>query len=242
MGINIFSGTPHAFIEQFSLEVELALHVHLIAVSTLNETRKNQELSELMTLNGISLCDSKPVSKFLSWAGCPVRRKRGSDFLREFFEFDHPRNRHFFLGSTNETLDKLISEIRTTHPQTKIVGCHAPPFSTHLDLQPILELINQSAANIVWVGLGSPKQDHVASHLANLLKIRSVAVGAAFDFVSREKKEAPNFLQEHGLEWLFRLIREPRRLWKRYLLGNIYFLFNLPHSIYVMKMKLKENE
>jgi N-acetylglucosaminyldiphosphoundecaprenol N-acetyl-beta-D-mannosaminyltransferase len=226
MGINIFTGTPYTFIEQFSLETELALHVHLIAVSTLNKTRKSQELSELMTANGISICDSKPVSKILSWTGFPLHRLRGSDFLRKFFEFDHPQNRHYFLGSTNETLDRLTSEIRTTYPRTKIVGCHAPPFLTKIDLQPILELIDRSKANIVWIGLGSPKQDYVASHLTSQLQIRTVAVGAAFDFV---------FLQEHGLEWFFRLIREPRRLWKRYLLGNISFLLNLPRSIYLMK-------
>lgn len=244
MGINIFSGAPKDLLERFSDEKELALHVHLIAVSTLNETRKNQDLSELMNANGISVCDSKPVSTILSWAGSPIHRQRGSDFLRKFFEFDHLQNRHFFLGSTKETLEKLTSEIRANYPETVIAGCHAPPFSKILDLRPIEELIVQSEANIVWIGLGSPKQDYIACHLTTQLKIRTVAVGAAFDFVSKEKKEAPNFLQEYGLEWLFRLILEPRRLWKRYLLGNFNFLFNLPYSIYLMKreQKVKDNE
>ena len=83
---------------------------------------------------------------------------------------------------------------------------------------------------MVWVGLGTPKQDVIAAQLAQKSDLTFVAIGAAFDFIAGTKRQAPRMMREHGLEWLFRLASEPRRLWKRYLLGNAIFLFAVVRS------------
>jgi N-acetylglucosaminyldiphosphoundecaprenol N-acetyl-beta-D-mannosaminyltransferase len=122
-------------------------------------------------------------------------------------------------------------------PKTEIVGMLSPPFSEVIDWRGCCSAITSTGANIVWVSLGSPKQDIVASQISEFLGVRVVAIGAAVDFFSKQKREAPVFIQNLGLEWLFRLIAEPRRLWKRYVLGNTIFLLHLP--IQIMKNLLK---
>jgi N-acetylglucosaminyldiphosphoundecaprenol N-acetyl-beta-D-mannosaminyltransferase len=134
---------------------------------------------------------------------------------------------HFFYGGTPETLDRLVVNVRGTYPGVEISGTYAPPFRplSEAETDDVVERINRSRASVVWVGLGTPKQDFwmeaVRSRLdANVL----VGVGAVFDFLSGAKKRAPVWMQRSGLEWLHRLISEPRRLWRRYVLGNPEFV------------------
>jgi N-acetylglucosaminyldiphosphoundecaprenol N-acetyl-beta-D-mannosaminyltransferase len=109
------------------------------------------------------------------------------------------------------------------------VGSYSPPFHPRFsdsEYEGIISRISQSGANIVWVGLGTPKQDIVAQRIANLIPVVTVSVGAAFDFFAGRKAEAPAWLQGTGLEWAFRLKEEPRRLLSRYTLGSCTFLKN----------------
>lgn len=123
-------------------------------------------------------------------------------------------------------LVKLQQNLEARFPGVEIVGTYSPPFRSlseaELDAQD--ELILRSGADIVWVGLGTPKQDHEVRRLADSLHVTACAVGAAFDFTAGTKREAPKWMTRVGLEWTFRLISEPRRLWKRYLIGNFVFL------------------
>ena len=108
----------------------------------------------------------------------------------------------------------------------KIVGTLHPEINT-LDLKKELVIwtqqIEQSKADCVWIGLGSPKQDFVAQELALLIEQPIISVGAAFDYLSNSRPEAPQFLRILYLEWLYRLLAEPSRLWRRYIFGNLYF-------------------
>jgi N-acetylglucosaminyldiphosphoundecaprenol N-acetyl-beta-D-mannosaminyltransferase len=97
----------------------------------------------------------------------------------------------------------------------------------------IVEIIEEFRPNVVWVGLGTPKQDLVAQELCHLINVPLVCVGAAFDFVSGGKKTAPVWMQQFGFEWLFRLASEPQRLWKRYLLGNLKFVLLAAKDLWV---------
>ncbi|GAA5193163.1 hypothetical protein GCM10023346_17170 [Arthrobacter gyeryongensis] len=134
--------------------------------------------------------------------------------------------KHFLLGSTNDTLRKLNEELTSRYPGIEIVGQLSPPFrdQSPSELAAQDKFISDSEAQIVWVGLGTPKQDFEVLRLANRLPVVAVAVGAAFDFVAGTKKEAPVWIRKIGFEWLFRLLSEPRRLWRRYLFGNFEFL------------------
>lgn len=134
--------------------------------------------------------------------------------------------RHFLLGSTPEVLAQLEVELRSRFPGVDIVGTASPPFRdlTEQESSNQIELLASSGAHIVWLGLGTPKQDWEAARLAATVPAVICAVGAAFDFVAGNKKQAPAWMQQGGLEWLYRVATEPRRLWKRYLFGNTRFI------------------
>ena len=127
---------------------------------------------------------------------------------------------HFFCGGKPGVADELAQVASTTWVGTKVAGTHCPPFRS-LDEQELMELadqINRSGAAVVWIGLSTPKQEVFAFRLAPLLKAKLIiTVGAAFDFYTGKVSQAPRWIQRSGLEWLYRLLQEPRRLAPRYL-------------------------
>ena len=131
-----------------------------------------------------------------------------------------------FYGSTTEVLDALTKRMRSRYPGLQVGFSYAPPFaemSPEQDLA-IVEQINASGAQILFVGLGCPKQEIWMAKHRGLVQAVMLGVGAAFDFHAGVKPQAPAWLQKLGLEWLFRLLTEPRRLWKRYLYHNPRFV------------------
>lgn len=134
--------------------------------------------------------------------------------------------RHYLLGSTPETLALLQSQIATRWPSAVIEGSESPPFRAMSadELAMRDQRIRDSGATLVWVGLGTPKQDHEVARLATSLPVVALAVGAAFDFLAGTVSQAPAWMQRSGLEWSYRLAQEPGRLAKRYLWGNPRFV------------------
>ncbi|WP_296509194.1 WecB/TagA/CpsF family glycosyltransferase [Rhodoferax sp.] len=132
----------------------------------------------------------------------------------------------YFFGSSRETLSLLAERITATFPNLLVVGFEAPPFRpiSEQEANESVERINASGAGLVFVGLGCPKQEHWM--LAHRGRVNAVmlGVGAAFDFHAGTVSRAPEWMREHGLEWLHRLASEPRRLWKRYLVTNTLFI------------------
>lgn len=135
----------------------------------------------------------------------------------------------YLYGSTPETIEKLQENLAASFPGLQIAGAEAPPFRplTPEEDEAMVERINRSAARIVFIGLGCPKQDHFAYDHRDRIEAVQVCVGAAFDFHAGTKQMAPGWLQRHGLEWLYRLGQEPRRLWRRYLVTNSLFAIKL---------------
>jgi N-acetylglucosaminyldiphosphoundecaprenol N-acetyl-beta-D-mannosaminyltransferase len=149
-----------------------------------------------------------------------VQRVYGPDLLISACEFGISRGwRHYFLGGTDQTLAMLTAKLQTTYPDLKIVGHYAPPFRplSSEENEQILASIRNSQADIVWVGLGSPRQEiWMYENLGRVNASVMVGIGAAFDFLSGSKRQAPRWLQKLGMEWFFRLVSEPKRLWPRY--------------------------
>ena len=136
----------------------------------------------------------------------------------------------FFYGTTPETLRLLTSRLRERFPELQIAGTYSPPFRalTEAERTEIIEQINGTSADIVWVGLSTPKQERwMAQNRSDLSAPVLIGVGAAFDFHAGTLRQAPRWMQPLCLEWLFRVLVEPRRLWKRYLVNNPQFLFSL---------------
>ena len=204
--------------------------MHFCNAYTLSLADRDTEYRELLCGSDLRLPDGQAVV----WASRLTNRREGQltkvsgpDFFEAAFAAsDSQGPRHFLLGGSPETLAALKRGLESRHPEAQIVGTDSPPFRplTHDELAAQDQRIKESRADIVWVGLGTPKQDVEAVRLARAVDVTAVAVGAAFDFSAGTKKRAPAWVSRAGLEWLHRLASEPRRLWRRYLVGNAVFI------------------
>jgi N-acetylglucosaminyldiphosphoundecaprenol N-acetyl-beta-D-mannosaminyltransferase len=180
--------------------------------------------------------DGQPVRWALNWVhgtGLPDRVDGPGLTLRALEMAAKEGLPAYFYGSTNPMLAKLIARLKQLHPELIVAGAEPSKFRS-LDAEEriaLAERINQSGAAIVFVGLGCPRQEVFAYEMKDLLPMPMLAVGAAFAFIAGELEQAPGFMQRHGLEWCYRLGQEPRRLWRRYLLLNPYYLFLLAEQL-----------
>jgi N-acetylglucosaminyldiphosphoundecaprenol N-acetyl-beta-D-mannosaminyltransferase len=191
---------------------------------------EDPEYAALLSDHGINFPDGTPVVWYMNRRNRAVpraERVRGPSLFVEAIARSAPvGTRHFLLGSTPETLASLTSALHKSNPTLNIVGVYSPPFAPVDEsfLQACEAEIRAKEPDLVWVGLGTPKQDLVGTHLATRIGIPTVNVGAAFDFAAGTVREAPVWIQRSGFEWLHRLASEPRRLWRRYFFGNFRFV------------------
>jgi N-acetylglucosaminyldiphosphoundecaprenol N-acetyl-beta-D-mannosaminyltransferase len=149
-----------------------------------------------------------------------TRRVYGPDLMRALSELSARRGyRQFYYGGDIGIADKLADALSATYPGLAVAGTLSPPFRSLTNEEDIgiVEQINAAKPDIVWVGLSTPKQEYwMASHAGRIEAPVMIGVGAAFDFLAGRKAQAPRWMQRNGLEWLFRLSQEPRRLFRRY--------------------------
>lgn len=204
--------------------------VSALAVHGLVEAVRNPVYSQLFSSINLIVPDGQPIR----WAINHFYKLRleervyGPHLTLSVLESANElKLRVYLYGSTGTTLTKLQDFIRNQFPKIVICGFHVDRFrdaTREEDIEDIQE-INSSRANIVLVGRGCPRQEiWVAKHTGEI-KAVMMAVGAAFDFLSGTIKQAPIWMQDRGLEWLFRLIQEPKRLWKRYFFTNSYYIY-----------------
>lgn len=187
------------------------------------ECQQNPELRMIFNQSGLTTPDGMAVVWLLKLRGHRhVDRVYGPDLLQAVCQLSASALggwRHYFYGSTPQVLVDLISRLKGQFPDLEVVGSHSPPFRelTEEEDRLIIEEINAAKPDIIWVGISTPKQEQwMADHIERLSPAVMVGVGAAFDFLSGKKPQAPRWIQRSGLEWLFRLLSEPRRLWRRY--------------------------
>lgn len=229
-GITLTNLSPDAAANHLALEARAgrALDVHLVNAYTVSLVDTDRQLREVITGAGLNFADGKP----LTWAARGIAKHdlwqvRGPGLFERTLATGHRHKlRHFLLGGSEETLTSLRSAIALRHPSAEIVGWLSPPFRPLSDAERAEQdaMIRNSGANIVWVGLGTPKQDFEAARLARDVGVTAIAVGAAFDFSAGTLRQAPEWMGHLGLEWLFRFAMEPRRLWRRYTVGNLRFV------------------
>ncbi|OLT48700.1 N-acetylglucosaminyldiphospho-UDP N-acetyl-beta-D-mannosaminyltransferase [Gordonia sp. CNJ-863] len=196
---------------------------------------REPEYAAILRGDGVTYPDGAPVAWCLRRLGNPqAQRVRGPSLFTAVLDQGREADlRHFFLGATDDTLDALADEASRRFPGVRIAGRHAPPFGplTEDFYADAVCRIDSAGADIVWVGMGTPKQDVAAAELAHRTGLAVVGVGAAFDFVAGTVREAPSWIQRSGFEWLYRLAAEPRRLWRRYLVGNSHFAYIAARSL-----------
>jgi N-acetylglucosaminyldiphosphoundecaprenol N-acetyl-beta-D-mannosaminyltransferase len=160
--------------------------------------------------------------------GCAPQQVRGTDLLWKFCEISSKKGyRNFFYGDTEEVLALLTSQLRKRFPVLNVAGTYSPPFRelTPEEDTKIANLINLTAPDVLWVGLGLPKQERwIYEHRDRLKAPVVIAVGAAFKFVSGKVECAPPCVSDRGLEWAWRFVHEPRRLWHRVVIYGPQFV------------------
>jgi N-acetylglucosaminyldiphosphoundecaprenol N-acetyl-beta-D-mannosaminyltransferase len=160
-----------------------------------------------------------------------VRRVYGPELMQEICAISGENGyKNYLYGSKTDVLIKLRAKLKQQYPALIISGSFSPPFRqlTKAEDDQIVEDINKSNSDIVWVGLGSPKQDlWMYEHKGRINAPVMIGVGAAFDFLAGVKPQAPRWIRNNGFEWLFRLVTEPNRLWRRYLVDYPLFVYYL---------------
>jgi N-acetylglucosaminyldiphosphoundecaprenol N-acetyl-beta-D-mannosaminyltransferase len=207
-------------------------YVCVSGVHGVMESQGDAELQRIHNAAGLVTPDGMPLVWLLKLGGIRYAdRVYGPDLMLALFERAQARGyRHFFYGATDDTIERLSGNLLEKFPGSVIAGSYAPPFRplTAEEDDDVVRRINQSGADIVWVGLSTPKQERwMAAHRDRLSAGALIGVGAAFDFHAGLKLQAPRFIQRSGFEWLFRMAVEPRRLWRRYLTNNPRFVLRV---------------
>lgn len=205
-------------------------------------SHSDNDFKNLLNKFYINLPDGMPCI----WVGrakgaVNMTRCYGPDYFAEMMKESADRNiKHFLCGGMEGVADKLKIACEEKFNNYNIVGTFCPPFQKvdEYDYKGIAEMINTSGADIVWVGISTPKQEQFAWRLSKYTNVHFlIAVGAAFDFHIGNVKQAPSWMQRYGLEWFYRLLMEPKRLWKRYI--EIVPLFAYYGMSDVLKFKFR---
>lgn len=174
-------------------------------------------------------------------------RIAGSDIFKDLnYKLNKKKKyKYFFFGSTKKTLKLISKRMKLNYPNIKVSGYMSPPFKstfTKTENNKMIRYINNKKVDILWIGLTQPKQEKWVYENYSNLNVKFIGtIGAVFDFYSGQIKRAPIIMQTLGLEWFYRICQDPRRLWKRYFLSNLYYLFNvIPYIIYLRVLKCKK--
>jgi N-acetylglucosaminyldiphosphoundecaprenol N-acetyl-beta-D-mannosaminyltransferase len=204
-------------------------YVCLISVHGLVIAQRDPAIRSALNGSDIAAEDGMPLVWWSRLAGfTQARRVCGSDLLDTVCDYGLSRGyRHYFYGASPQVVELLTERLSRRHPALIVAGYRSPPFRplTADEEAEDIAAINEARPDFVWIGLGMPKQEKwMVEHLGKIDATALIGVGAAFDFHAGTKPRAPIWMQRSGLEWLFRLMTEPRRLAHRYLIDNVLFL------------------
>jgi N-acetylglucosaminyldiphosphoundecaprenol N-acetyl-beta-D-mannosaminyltransferase len=224
-----------------AFETPLADRARLVSfcnVHSVMSARRCEELAAALAASDIAAPDGMPVAWWIRAVhGLAQPRVFGAGTMDAALRHGVDRGwRHFFYGSTDETLAQLRDRVAATHPGAVICGMYAPPFRPLTDEEEsdVLRRIIAARPTVLWVGLGMPKQELWMHRVRDRLPgMTLMGVGAAFDMLAGRVPQAPQWMRESGLEWVYRLAQEPRRLWRRYILNNPAFMLLLLRELAV---------
>lgn len=219
-----------ARMEDWIARRDFARYVAFTGMHGVAEAQKDRALQEILNTADLVVPDGMPLVWLARWHGYPLRRRvYGPELMEAFCQKTRSRYRHFFYGGKPGVAEELARALRERF-DIVVAGTYTPPFR-HLTREEELELaarLEAAAPDVLWVGLSTPKQERwMYEHRHRLNVPVMLGVGAAFDLNSGNLKQAPSWMREHGFEWLFRLLLEPRRLWRRYLIYGAGFLWNV---------------
>ena len=202
-----------------------------ICVSNVHTTvmvHDNPNYFKVQSNSLLSIPDGKPLSVIGRKKHKEMNRVTGPDFMRRMFEESKNKSiRHFFYGTTRDNLNALLTKIKKDYPWVDIVGSEPSVFRemTESEEHELCERINATNPDVVWVALGAPRQEEFCFRNEGKINGLMVGVGGAFNVVSGTIREAPRWIQNIGMEWFYRLLKEPKRLFKRYFITNNKFIW-----------------
>lgn len=207
------------------------LRGNYICVSNVHTTvmaYENSDYRKIQNGGAMALPDGAPLSIYSKKHGfAEAERVTGPDLMLELLRASGQEGyRHFFYGATEATLEAMRAAIERDYPGACIAGMYAPPFRPLCPEEDaaVVSMINAAKPDFIWVGLGAPKQEQwMYEHRGRLCAV-ALGVGAGFDYLAGDIKRAPKIMQKLCLEWLYRLLQDPRRLWKRYVTTNVKFM------------------
>lgn len=200
-----------------------------ICVSNVHTTVTGYEEADYRNIQNtaaLALPDGKPLSLYSKKHGFPeAERVTGPDLMGELFARDNGL-RHYFYGGKEETIQVLSEKLPREYPSLQISGMVSPPFRplTQEEDERELQKMNDAKADIIWIGLGAPKQERYMYEHRGKVNGVMIGVGAGFDYYAGTIKRAPMWMQKLSLEWLYRLMQDPKRLFRRYFATNFKFL------------------
>jgi N-acetylglucosaminyldiphosphoundecaprenol N-acetyl-beta-D-mannosaminyltransferase len=231
LGVNVDAVQIPDVIAQMESWISERGSAHFIAVTGMHgvsEAQRDPAFKRILNGADLVVPDGMPLVWLARRQRIPLKRRvYGPELMTDFCRDTAAKGyRHFLYGGDPVVVSHLLLVLRQRFPGLAIAGVYSPPFRplTEAEETEITNRLNDSAADVVWVALGTPRQErwmHV--HREKLRAPVIVGVGAAFDFIAGAKKQAPRWMRENGLEWLYRLLQEPRRLWRRYLIYGSQF-------------------
>jgi N-acetylglucosaminyldiphosphoundecaprenol N-acetyl-beta-D-mannosaminyltransferase len=202
------------------------------------EAQHDPSFKQILNSADLVVPDGMPLVWRGRWHGHALRKRvSGSELMEAFCRLTGDRYSHFLYGG-GTGVPELLAETLRQKFGTRVVGSYSPPFRllTRGEKDEIAARIQAAIPDVLWVGLSTPKQEHWMAEYRERLQVPVIlGVGAAFDFHIGKVKRAPAWMQETGLEWMFRLLMEPRRLWRRYLIYGSQFVWN--NSLEILKIR-----
>lgn len=221
------------FKQDLALLPDEKLLINTINAHSYNTAQKDRFFAEALTEGDVLIPDGASIVMALKWLrGEKMERIAGADlFAFEMNKLNQRGGTCFFLGSSEKVLELIKQRSLCDYPNIKVVT-YSPPYKSEFseeENRAMIQAVNDVKPDLLWIGMTAPKQEKWAySHLSELnVDCHIGTVGAVFDFYAGTVKRAPAWWQEHGLEWLYRLLKEPRRMWRRYIIGNTLFIWNV---------------
>ena len=231
--VGVCATTKQEFVKEvFSMPTTpVSATVDLVGVPAIISAKENPKIAEMYNKSSMAAIDGMPIVKIGRRKGLSCDRCAAPDIMGDVFAegIKQGKTHYFYGGKDDEVLEKLRSNLEKDYPGIQIVGMYSPPF------RPLTDEINKLSPDFLWVGIGAPKQEMwMWQHQEKIHNTVMFGVGAGFNFFAGTLDKAPEWMEKASLEWLFRLSKEPKRLWRRYVLGGFKYLY------YTAEYKLKK--
>lgn len=229
--------TPLSSFKLYKMPLDRLSRCHKILISTINAhsyniAREDNSFKKALKKSNILLPDGISIVHAIRWlTGNKLNKIAGNDlFIWEMERMNKTAGKVFFLGSSEKTLSLIRERASLEYPNIQI-RTYSPPYKTTFtdqENQAMTEAVNNFSPDVLFIGMTAPKQEKWAiTHFHNLNTLHICCIGAVFDFYAGTVKRAPEWMINVGFEWLFRLFKEPRRMWRRYLIGNTKFSYSV---------------